>query len=52
MGRQNTAIMATAAIEKRTARKSVGDSSRTTSRIRKNVEPQTAVVATSSTVAT
>src|SRR5450756_602450 len=50
--RQNTATIAAAAIVKRTARKSVGGSTRTTSRIRKNVEPQIAVAPTSSSVAT
>src|SRR5665647_1235833 len=50
-GRQNTATIAAAAIVKRTARKSVGGSTRTTSRIRKNVEPHTAVMPTSRSVA-
>jgi len=51
IGRQKTATIAAAAIVKRTARKSVGGSTRTTSRIRKNVEPHTMVAATSSSVA-
>src|SRR5680860_390681 len=51
IGRQNTATIAAAAIVKRTARKSVGGSTRTTSRIRKNVEPHTAVTPTSRSVA-
>src|SRR5665647_198344 len=50
-GRQNTATMTAAAIVKRTARKSVGGSTRTTSRIRKKVEPHTAVMPTSNNVA-
>src|SRR5664279_455573 len=44
--------MATAAIVKRTARKSARDISWTTLRIRRKVEPQIAVMATSSSVAT
>src|SRR5665647_992286 len=49
--RQNTTTMTAAAIVKRTARKSVGGSTRTTSRIRKKVEPHTAVMPTSNSVA-
>src|SRR5665647_3409333 len=49
--RQNTTTMTAAAIVKRTARKSVGGSTRTTSRIRKKVEPHTAVVPPSNKVA-
>src|SRR5665647_1160716 len=49
--RQNTTTMTAAAIVKRTARKSVGGSTRTTSRIRKKVEPHTAVMPTSNNVA-
>jgi len=50
--RQNTASTATAAMVKRTARKSAGDICRTTLRIRKKVEPQIAVRPTRSSVAT
>jgi hypothetical protein len=52
IGRQNTANLATAAIVKRTARKSDGDISWTMLRMRKNVEPQIAVMVPSSSVAT
>ena len=49
-GRQNTTVITAAARTKRTARKSAG-SWRTTSLTRKNVEPQMAVMPTSTTVA-